>query len=66
MFQVWGEQKLIGWQQIFKGSLSNKWAQVQRDLDAREIERFSASSWASKIVGILIEMSLKLWVTRDK
>jgi len=26
LYQAWREQKLIGWQQLFKGRLSKKWA----------------------------------------
>ena len=29
LFQAWKEQKLIGWQHLFKGRISKKWAEVQ-------------------------------------
>ena len=70
IFQAWQEQKLIGWQQLFKGRLSKKWALAQGMYYAdnpatKHVLSFSSSLWASKTVQILIEMALELWVTRN-
>ena len=48
LFQAWKEQKLIGWQQLFKGRISKKWAETQgiyyaENPDTRHIMSYSPS-----------------------
>ena len=71
LFQAWQEQRLIGWQQLFKGRLSKKWALAQGlyyadNPETKHVISFSPSLWASKTVQILIDMALEMWGTRNK
>ena len=71
LYQAWTEQRTIGWQQLFKGRISKKWAEAQGiyyadNPDTRQVMSFSPSLWASKTIQILIEMALDLWGTRNK
>ena len=71
MFKAWQEQRAIGWGQLLKGRLSDKWKRAQ-DLyyqdnpDTRDVNYFSGNIWASKVIGKLVDISLELWDTRKK
>ena len=71
IFEAWQKQKNIGWGQLFRGGLSATWVQVQelyyQDNSAtREAKYYSKQQRAKQVIGKLIEISLELWIARNK
>ena len=69
--KAWQEQQCIVWIQLFRGRLSSKWAQAQEiyyqdNPDTREAKHFCGKLWSEQIIGKLVEISLGLWVARNK
>ena len=71
IFKAWQEQKCIGWSQLFRGRISSKWARAQEiyyqdNPDTKEAKHFCGKIWSKQVIGKLIEISLELWVARNK
>ena len=71
VFKAQEGQKLIGWSQLFKGSILNKQTRGQSlyyesNSGTRDSNSFSGKIWASKVIKDLIVISLELYITRYK
>ena len=71
IYKTWKEQECIGWGHSCRGRTSSKWAQAQEIYyqdhpDTRDANFYSYRLWAKRIIGQLIEISLQLWVARNK
>ena len=62
---------MIGQANVFKGRFSATWGEAREmhyasNLDTYNIKRYSAYILATILIKALVEMSLELWVARNK
>lgn len=66
VFQAFAEQGKIGWDRMFEGHISKKWAIAQqRYLSNQPQTRKHQSAWATKFIGLLWEFFHTIWTARN-
>lgn len=61
------EQEKIGWNQMIKGQIANKWIQAQKEaMGETATKRKNALTWATDMVSLIFEEWLNLWKIRNE